>query len=124
MFSVRGLTKEEIIAYDFVPKNVINQVKIINIPNIMGTFKGLTIGKYIFISKKIPCDGSSHLIAHELVHVRQWNELGIIGFTVKYLSDFFSKLIKHKNWINAYSEIILESEARDISQKWSEQKCS
>lgn len=55
------------------------------------------------------------LLHHELVHVRQWGELGVARFLIRYLTDYWrgrrSGLTHHQ----AYLAISLEEEARRLS---------
>lgn len=118
----RRLNLTELSSYDVLPDEILKNVKVIKMPRISKTFTGITLGKYIFLSKKLEYDGKSLLIAHELVHVRQWHELGVIGFLWKYLSEFFKGLIKEKNWMKAYNKISLEQEAQLIANLWQERK--
>jgi len=123
MFNVgRRLNLTELSSYDVLPDEILKNVKVIKMPRISKTFTGITLGKYIFLSKKLEYDGKSLLIAHELVHVRQWHELGVIGFLWKYLSEFFKGLVKEKNWMKAYNKISLEQEAQLIANLWQERK--
>ncbi len=63
-------------------------------------------------------NGNDRLLSHELVHVRQWHEMGVLGFLVSYLGDFAKNLLRFKNWNKAYREISLEKEARDVCDAW------
>ena len=57
----------------------------------------------------------SNLIAHELVHVRQWQELGTIRFLRLYLADYLRGRRQGLGHNQAYLAISLEKEAREIS---------
>jgi len=118
MFTGRRLTTEEINSYALLPTEIAMKVRIFKIPEITKLFRGITIGRWIFLTKELPCDGKSNLIAHELVHVRQWVELGILGFLSRYLSEFFKKLIKTRNWMKSYYQISLECQAREEAARW------
>ena len=51
------------------------------------------------------------LLAHELVHVRQWRELGVVGFLVRYVGAYLRwRLRGYGHWA-AYRRIPLEVEA-------------
>jgi hypothetical protein len=54
------------------------------------------------------------LLSHELVHVRQWRELGTIGFLRRYLGDYWSGRRKGLGHNEAYLAIRFEREAREI----------
>jgi hypothetical protein len=55
--------------------------------------------------------GNEKLLRHELVHVRQWRELGVGGFLCRYLGAYFRWRVRaHPHWA-AYRRIPLEIEA-------------
>lgn len=52
-----------------------------------------------------------HLIRHELEHVRQWREHGMVGFLVRYLGPYLRwRLAGYPHW-GAYRRIPFEIEA-------------
>ena len=57
----------------------------------------------------------SHLIEHELVHVRQWQQLGTKRFLRLYLSGYLNGRWRGLNHNQAYLAISLEREARETS---------
>lgn len=68
-----------------------------------------TVGHYVFV--RPGSIGSRRLIEHELVHVRQWRELGVPGFLVRYLGAYLRwRLRRYPHWA-AYRRIPLEIEA-------------
>jgi hypothetical protein len=55
--------------------------------------------------------GNERLLRHELVHVRQWRELGIFGFLRRYLGAYFRWRARgYPHWA-AYRRVPLEIEA-------------
>jgi hypothetical protein len=61
--------------------------------------------------------GNERLLRHELVHVRQWRELGVTGFLRRYLGAYVSwRLRAHPHWA-AYRRIPLEIEAEWSSRR-------
>ncbi|HSJ36383.1 MAG TPA: DUF4157 domain-containing protein [Acidimicrobiia bacterium] len=52
------------------------------------------------------------LIAHELVHTRQWKTLGLVGFLGHYLADYLRGRLRRMGHREAYRAISLEAEAR------------
>lgn len=69
----------------------------------------ITLGS--FISMRRQGVGSDQLLRHELVHVRQWRELGLIGFVLRYLGSYFAwRLRGYPHWA-AYRRIPLECQA-------------
>ena len=57
----------------------------------------------------------SGLIRHELVHVSQWQWLGVRRFLGRYLGEYLKGRRRGLNHNQAYLAISLEKEARDIS---------
>ncbi len=55
------------------------------------------------------------LIRHELVHVRQWGELGPVRFLVRYLSEYLRLRRAGLGHQRAYQEISFEREARQLA---------
>ncbi len=69
----------------------------------------ITIGKVISIRRRAAAD--EQLLRHELVHVRQWRELGAFRFLVMYLGAYvYWRLRGYPHWA-AYRRIPLEVEA-------------
>lgn len=68
-----------------------------------------TLGRFVFV--RPDAVDSPRLIAHELVHVRQWRALGIAGFLQRYLRAYLGwRLRRYPHWA-AYRRIPLEIEA-------------
>jgi hypothetical protein len=70
---------------------------------------GLTIGRVVMIRKGH--EGGRYLLAHELVHVRQYRERGIPGFLARYLGRYV--LLRLDGWGHdaAYRRLPEEIEA-------------
>lgn len=69
----------------------------------------ITFGNTIFYFDEI----TEQILMHELVHVRQYKELGFFGFLKKYLKEYKEK---------GYSSISLEIEAYSIAGDFSRRK--
>lgn len=68
-----------------------------------------TLGRFVFVTPEAV--GSARLLRHELVHVRQWRELGAVGFLRRYLGAYLRwRLRCYPHWA-AYRRIPLEIEA-------------
>lgn len=68
-----------------------------------------TLGRFVFIRPEAA--SSKRLLRHELVHVRQWEVLGIVGFLRRYLGAYVRwRLRCYPHWA-AYRRIPLEIEA-------------
>ena len=69
----------------------------------------ITLGPLVSIRRRAMLD--PHLLRHEAVHVRQWRELGVVGFLVRYLGAYVRwRLRGYGHWA-AYRRIPLEVEA-------------
>jgi len=68
-----------------------------------------TLGRFVFVRPEAA--GSRRLLRHELVHVRQWRALGVLGFLRRYLGAYLRwRLRRYPHWA-AYRRIPLEIEA-------------
>ncbi|MDH3683106.1 MAG: hypothetical protein OEV40_24525 [Acidimicrobiia bacterium] len=121
---IRRLTSEEVDAYHLISADLSQRVWVVRIPDLPGPYAGLALGRFVFLAREVPPSGSSLLLAHELVHVRQWAELGIAGFLFRYLRDFSRGLKQHRNWQKAYRQIDAEEEARRLVDQWAEDRSS
>ena len=55
------------------------------------------------------------MIVHELVHVRQWSELGVIRFLWSYVVGYLRGRLAGLSHSVAYRAIPLEAEAREVA---------
>lgn len=61
--------------------------------------------------------GNARLLRHELEHVRQWREQGVLGFLVRYLGAYVRwRLRGYPHWA-AYRRIPQEIEAEWIARR-------
>ena len=68
-----------------------------------------TLGRFVFVRESAA--GSERLLRHELVHVRQWRRLGVVGFAVRYVGSYLGwRVRRYPHWA-AYRRIPLEVEA-------------
>lgn len=69
----------------------------------------ITLGPVVSVRRAAAADAG--LLVHELVHVRQWRELGLVGFLVRYVGAYVAwRLRGYGHWA-AYRRIPLEIEA-------------
>ncbi len=92
---------------------------------------GITIGRHVFINPKLVSRDrrnlltiSKTLMAHELVHVIQYQRLGFWKFLSVYVRDFWKIFKKKKkwnlrSWFESYLEVPHEVEAREIASDFS-----
>jgi Domain of unknown function (DUF4157) len=69
----------------------------------------ITIGSVVSIRPEREDD--EHLLRHELVHVRQWAELGYLGFVWLYVGAYLHWRVRGYGHWAAYRRIPLECEA-------------
>lgn len=55
-------------------------------------------------------------IAHEMVHVRQWKQLGPVRFLYRYLGSYLGNRLAGMNHVDAYRSIPLELEAYRLAR--------
>jgi len=115
---VRRLTEAELDRYDLVPRWVARRAILVKVPYLPAGAAGLTSGRVVFLKHDEPLDGSSTLIAHELVHVRQFTEMGRIWFLTRYLWDYGRNLARLRNHQRAYLAIAAEQEAYASAGAW------
>ena len=80
----------------------------------------MTIKNWIFVDPKYlkgDRDRLAVLAIHELVHARQWCDLGVLGFLRRYGSDYVSGRRQGLSHRDAYLEIGLEVEAREVQAR-------
>lgn len=78
----------------------------------------MTLGRFVLLRGDRIDDRSTTLLAHELVHVRQFAEMGPVRFLSAYLGAYFQNLKRTRSHRQAYLDIPLEREAREIAAKW------
>jgi hypothetical protein len=81
--------------------------------------KGVTHWKWVFVDPEVMRGDRkrlARLVIHELVHVRQYLELGYLGFTARYVRDYLRGRIGGKDKHQSYLDIAAETEAREITE--------
>lgn len=114
----RRLSEAEVESYDVCPAETARRVRVINIPCIPGGYAGMTLGRTVLLAKDVAADGDSSLLAHELVHVRQWTDQGVVDFSRRYVTSFAKNLKVKRRWQAAYRAIDAEVEARQETTAW------
>lgn len=69
----------------------------------------ITLGRLIILRRRVA--GDARLLRHELVHVRQWRELGVVRFLWQYLGAYLRLRLRGYGHRQAYLRIPLEEEA-------------
>ncbi len=71
---------------------------------------GMTLGHTILVLREHA--GDEALLCHEMVHVGQWEELGVPRFLWRYLTSYLEGRRRGLSHQDAYQAIPLEVEAR------------
>ncbi len=83
--------------------------------------QAMTVRRWIFVDPRLLNGDTaklSLLIIHELVHVRQWSDLGVLGFLSRYLGSYLRGRRNGLNHRDSYRAIDLEVEAREIQARF------
>lgn len=76
-------------------------------------FDAVTVGTVVSVRRAAA--GDQRLLAHERQHVRQWRELGALGFLARYLGGYLRWRRQGCGHVEAYRRIPLEVEAELLS---------
>lgn len=85
--------------------------------------QAMTLGYNVYIDPRViagPARRFGLLMVHELVHVRQWREQGVLGFGRRYLTAYLHGRRKRLGHRGAYLQIEQELEARAIASRVAE----
>jgi len=99
--------------FTHVPARDLQHARLVVVPLLTPGIAGMTLGRWILVRR-----GHEHdrdLIAHELVHVRQWRELGAGRFLLRYLGAYARGRRRGLGHQAAYETIPLEAEARALA---------
>lgn len=80
---------------------------------------GITLGRTIFLSEQYVTSSSARverLLRHELVHVRQVNQLGLFRFLWRYVAEYVRNLRAGMPSAEAYRNISFEVEAYEAEE--------
>ena len=109
----RRLDAQEREQFTYVPVRDLDRARLVRVPVLTPGIAGMTLGRWILLRRGH--DQDADLIAHELVHVRQWRELGAARFLVRYLGAYARGRWRGLGHMAAYEAIPLEAEARLVS---------
>jgi hypothetical protein len=115
LFVPRRLVAEELQQFDLVPMVDRARAVVTLVPWLPA--HGMTIGRFVFIRRSHA--GRATLLAHELVHVRQYREMGYFRFSLKYLMAYARNLVRFRfKHQAAYRAIPVEHEAYRLAGAW------
>jgi hypothetical protein len=117
---VRRLSPAEVAAYDLVPEAIARRAVVVRVPVLPPGAQGMTSGRFVLLRRDERADGGSTLIAHELVHVRQFADQGRIRFALSYFGAYLVNLVRYRRHRQAYLHIPQEEEAYTLSRRWRE----
>jgi Domain of unknown function (DUF4157) len=109
----RPLDAHERAQFAHVPARDLERARLVTVPVLTPGVAGMTLGRWILVRRGHEHDRA--LIAHELVHVRQWRELGAARFLVRYLGAYARGRWRGLGHRAAYEAIPFEAEARPIA---------
>lgn len=115
---MRRLTAQEIARYDLVPPEISRRARVQKVPFLAPGTHGMTVGRLILVLRDDDRSGKRTLLAHELVHVEQYAELGVVRFLRPYLREYFVNLWRLRSHRHAYLAISFEAEARAAAERW------
>ena len=114
----RPLSAAEMEAFDHVPAELAETVRVVQVPFLALGADAMTLGRTVLV--RAGHAGSRQLMAHELVHVQQWDRLGAPAFLAQYLGSYARNLARLRRHRAAYLAIPLEVEARERARRWAE----
>jgi hypothetical protein len=109
----RRLDERERAHFRHVSHRDLDRARLVSVPVLTPGIAGMTVGRWILLRRGHERDDG--LIAHELVHVRQWRELGPARFLARYLGAYARGRRRGLGHRDAYEAIPLEAEARVLA---------
>jgi hypothetical protein len=82
--------------------------------------KGVTFWKWVLVDREMMMGDRrrlARLVIHELVHLRQVSDAGFLSFTGRYLFDYWRGRARGKGPRQAYLDIGVEAEAREMTER-------
>ena len=99
--------------FTLVPLVDVARARIVDVPFLTPGVAAMTLGRMILLRRDHRDD--EVLLGHELVHVRQWRELGAARFLWRYLGAYARGRFAGLGHQRAYEAIPLEVEARTLA---------
>ena len=115
---MRRLHAEEIEAYDVLDNDLAERVRILRVRLLPFGAQAMALGRFVLLRIDDDRSGGRKLLAHELVHVRQWHEAGCWAFVRAYLGDYFREFRSLRRHRDAYLSIGAERKARAEADAW------
>ena len=121
---MRRLEGPEIQSYDVLSHELAERVRIVRVPVLPFGSSAMAVGRFVLLRTDDDRSGNRKLLAHELIHVRQWHEAGCWAFLWAYLGDYFRELRSSRCHRDAYSAIRAEREAFAEADDWQARKAA
>ena len=102
--------------FDHLDPSVVARARVRTARHLPRQADAMTVGRTIYV--RPGHEGSDTLLAHELVHVGQWQRYGWFGFLRRYLGAYAANLVRLRGHLAAYRAIPLEAEAREATAAW------
>lgn len=110
---IRVLDAAEVGAFGHVPLVDRHRARVCEVPTWLPGIAATTLGRFVIVRRDAARDRL--LLAHELVHVRQWRELGAPRFAAAYLAAYARNRRAGLGHWAAYEAIPFEVEARGLA---------
>jgi hypothetical protein len=116
MPDVRALSEPEVARFDHVPAEDARRARVVPVAVLPPGSAAMALGRYVLVRRDRA--GDEVLLAHELVHVRLWRQLGVVRFLARYLAAYLRGLARTRSHRRAYLDIPAEAEARAETAAW------
>ena len=116
MAGAAPLGKARARTFDHLDPTVVARARIRTARHLPPQADAMTVGRTVYV--RPGHEASDSLLAHELVHVRQWQQYGWFGFLRRYLGAYLANLVRLRNHMAAYRAIPFEAEARAEAATW------
>ena len=117
---MRRLTPREVAGYDLVPADIARRARVQRVPVLAPGTAGMTLGRLILLRRDDDRSGRRPLLAHELVHVEQYQRIGTARFLWRYVGEYARNLWRLCSHRRAYRAISFETEARASAARWAD----
>jgi hypothetical protein len=77
--------------------------------------EGITVGSVVCVRERAA--GRPRLLRHEVVHVVQWADFGVVGFLKRYLGAYLRGRVHGYSHKGAYRRIPFEVEAEWVARR-------
>lgn len=121
---VRRLEEPEIAACGLIGRELAETVKIRTALLLPRNVDAVTFGRTIWLRRRHDPGEHRELIAHELVHIRQYAEQGRARFLGRYVAEYLRLLVRMRRHRAAYRAIPAEVEARRLAADWVQRRSS